>query len=394
MPITLFLDYLRNSLEKKEFSIALFLDLSKAFDTVNHEILLQKLNFYGIRDKALDWFKSYLCNRKQFVFYNNAKSELATINCGVPQGSILGPTLFILYINDIVSSSKVLNFFIFADDTNILNSHKNLQDLTNITNNELKTISDWMAANKLSLNIGKTKYILFSPRGKYNKRQNLNSLILIRNKPLDKVESADFLGVTIDDQLNWKNHVNKIKMKISRVLGVLYKTRHKLNTTAMKSIYYALIQSHINYCILNWGSANKTILMPLQILQNKFVRILTNNNSRTHAPPLFKENKILHIFDVYKVNVLKFVWCCLNRPANFPKDIFKEFFKRNSQIHRYNTTRRNELHPCNFKNDYGKKSLKNQGRVVWNETPHKIQNSLSLSQLKSESIKHFIKNYM
>ena len=149
------------AIDNKELSAGIFLDLSKAFDTVNHGILLNKLEHYGIRGTALDWIKNYLYNRKQFVEFNNVSSNLCIINCGIPQGSILGPLLFILYINDISNSSKLLKFILFADDTNIFFSSCNLDQLGTTLNKELGKISQWLIANRLSINIKKTKYVFF-----------------------------------------------------------------------------------------------------------------------------------------------------------------------------------------------------------------------------------------
>jgi len=154
-------DKIIHSLSNKEHTFGIFMDLSKAFDTINHEILINKLHNYGIRGTSLAWFKDYLKNRKQYVVYESEKSQELNITCGVPQGSILGPLLFILYINDIVKSSQLLTFIIFADDTNILYSHKDLNTAISTLNNELSKIQLWFKCNKLSLNIRKTNFMYF-----------------------------------------------------------------------------------------------------------------------------------------------------------------------------------------------------------------------------------------
>ncbi len=146
---------LSSAIDNRDFAIGIFIDLSKAFDTINHKILLSKLQYYGIRGVPLLWFDSYLTNRKQYVYYNNVSSSKSDIKCGVPQGSILGPLLFLLYINDIVKSSSILQFIIFADDTNLFFSSKNFIDLARTVNAELVKLSDWFCANKLSLNVKK-----------------------------------------------------------------------------------------------------------------------------------------------------------------------------------------------------------------------------------------------
>ena len=154
------------AIENKKFTIGIFLDLSKAFDTVDHSILINKLEYYGIRGIALEWFKSYLSDRSQIVKFHEHRSNMETITCGVPQGSVLGPLLFLLYVNDIHRSSKILSFILFADDTNIFNSHSDISTLTNTTNEELKKVAEWLRANKLSLYLKKTQFIIFKAKNK------------------------------------------------------------------------------------------------------------------------------------------------------------------------------------------------------------------------------------
>ena len=199
----------------------MFIDLKKAFDTIDHSLLLKKLDHYGVRGISNDWLKSYLSDRKQYVSFNSLKSDLMSISCGVPQGSILGPKLFILYINDICNVSKLLQFVLFADDTNIFCSDVNILDLCKNVSLELDKLNIWFAVNKLSLNVSKTNFILFGNR-KYNGKVEIK----INGINIERVYVTKFLGVLIDHQLNWKVHINHICNKVSRNIAIsnIYKT--------------------------------------------------------------------------------------------------------------------------------------------------------------------------
>ena len=180
--------------------IAILIDLKKAFDTVDHKILLRKLNAYGIRGNMLKWFESYLSNRTQYVVFDGEKSDTNSIKCGVPQGSILGLLLFILSVNDICNVSPLLFKILFADDTFVLLSGMNLNTLIDHMNTELISLNNWFKANKLSLNTKKSFFMIF-----HRSRIKSNSIgsILIDNTELTKVDYAKYLGVIIDHKLNW-----------------------------------------------------------------------------------------------------------------------------------------------------------------------------------------------
>ena len=239
-------EMIKVSIDNRKFGCGIFVDLRKAFDTVNHEILLNKLEHYGVRESILKWFQSYLFDRKQFVSFNGESSGLSVNKCVVPQYSVLGPLLFLLYINDLPNISKVLFFYLFADDANIYYESNSLNELEKTVNKELSKLYLWLNVNRLSLNIDKTKFIIFHPLNKPSKQ---NVTIKINKKALNEIECIKYLGVIIDSSLSWKHHILSLTKKISRSIGIMYKLRPFLPLKVMKNVYYSLIYSHIVYAI-------------------------------------------------------------------------------------------------------------------------------------------------
>ena len=212
-------DKLSQSLENGEYVLGVFLDFSKAFDTVNHDILFQKLEVYGIRSISLNWFKSYLDSRIQYVEYNGVNSDNKNITCGVPQGSILGPLLFLLYINDLSNVSQKLFSLLFADDSNMFIKGRDVDEMINEMNIELSYIMDWLNANKLSLNLKKTHFMVFRKKsGKINISNNLK----INDTIIEMTTQTKFLGVIIDEHLTFGPHIQYVKGKVSKSLDILY----------------------------------------------------------------------------------------------------------------------------------------------------------------------------
>ena len=237
MALITILENLRNALGRGNCPIGIILDFQKAFDTVNHKILLGKLNRYGSRGIAFDWFSSYLKSRNQTVIFNEQESEMKETLCGVPQGSILGPLLFLIYINDLPLVSKLFMLILFADDTNLFCNGPNLNDLIEEINEEFKLVYTSVKVNKLSLNIEKTNFMLFMPKT----FPSVKVYVVVDNHPINEVHHTKFLGVIIDNKLKWKEHIDYISKKIAKGIGVIVKARKVFDKVILLSLYNSLI---------------------------------------------------------------------------------------------------------------------------------------------------------
>ena len=210
-------DQIYETFEKNEYTLGVSIDLSKAFDTVDHSILLRKLELYGITDRNYAWIKSYLSNRLQYIQIDeNSRTEFCVVKCGVPQGSILGPLLFLLYVNDLKNASSVLDPIMFADDTNLFYTHSNIQKLFSTMNEELASINQWFTSNKLSLNAKKTKYSFFHKPSKKDDIPLMLPKLTINTHVLERQEFINFFEVLLDEILDLKEHIKCTEKKNSK----------------------------------------------------------------------------------------------------------------------------------------------------------------------------------
>jgi len=327
-----------NNTIPSKYTLATYCDLSKAFDTISHKILLHKLDIYGIRGVANKWIESYLHNRSQFVEINSHKSPKLFIKCGVPQGSILGPLLFLIYINDISNSTsgKILSF---ADDTTIIMSDYDPVQLFIRANACINDIFDWFCANKLSLNTHKTNYMLIQPSKKKYDFSNLQ--IFVNGNALSRENCCKFLGIYIDESLSWKKHLKYINSKISRSLFAMKQAKVFLPKESLRTLYFSLINSHIAYGILAWGNAKHDILNKTHLLQKRALRAIHNTRYNSHTDPLFKQERILKLSDLHELEVLLFMHDYTN--GKLPSS-FEDIYRLNNEVNNAYLTRQSHLY--------------------------------------------------
>ena len=377
-------DKLCQALNEKKVTLGVFIDLKKAFDTVDHTILLRKLHSYGIRGIAYDWFRNYLNERKQFVYFNGTKSKETLISCGVPQGSILGPLLFLLYVNDLPNATNLF-VLMFADDTNFFLSGQNENELIQKMNDELNKLSKWLIVNKLTLNVAKTNYMFISGQ----RVIDVNSNIQINGLNISRVYSAKFLGIIIDHKLNWNEHIHYIKAKLSKSIGIICKAKKYLNNKTLLTLYYSFFQSYLIYGIEIWGSTYATYSESLIVLQNRVVRIIKGVHPRTSTVNLMKELRILQLQKLYKVSVLMFMFKFVK--GELP-DLFSEMYNYQADFHEYNTRNTNQFRTPFCRLDVVKMQIRYKGAEIWDLMKSSFNHNCSLYTFNRRIKKLLLKN--
>ena len=377
-------------MDKRLFSCGVFIDLKKAFDTVDHKILLHKLNHYGFRGVINKWFSFYLDGRTQTTQIGSHISKRQNTTCSVPQGSVLGPLLFLIYINDIQESSDKLELFLFADDTNAIYADKNLKSLETTVNQELSKLFDWLTANKLTLNINKTNFVIFRPA---QRKLTYHPKIMIfdndqkKNVALECKESVRYLGVIIDNNLSWENHIDHVAIKISRTIGLICKLRHFLPRHILLTIYRSLVTPYLTYGLIAWGQACKSHLEKLLKLQERALRFIYFSERNQHTIPLFIDAGVLPLKSLYYELLAHLMFEIRHR--NAPGNI-QVLFQDISDIHSYNTrsSASNNFYTHSSRLSIQVNSFSRIGTKIWNEMP------MSLRKLPKNVFKRKIKQIL
>lgn len=357
------------------------MDIKKAFDSINHQILMSKMkDQFGIHDNELIWFTSYLTDREQVCCVNDHISSRKPIKSGVPQGSILGPLMFLLYINDLPKYLKFTTPGLYADDTQIFASSDNYDELVDLLNSDLENISRWLSDNKLQHHATKTKLMFIGSR--YNIQNKIgDKSVMFKNVPLIRYRSFKCLGVELDEHLTWEVHVNAICKKVGAGIGLLKRTKPFVPNETLHTIYKALIQPYFDYCSPLWDNCGVLLREKLQRFQNRAARVLTGANYDINSSQLLERLNWKNLETTFRFNKAVLVYNILN---NGTAPCLREFFSARSDNHNdYNLRNYDtDLSIPKPKKEFLKRSFRYSGAVLWNSLSNEAKSAQSIYSFK------------
>ena len=358
LAVTHFVDSIRKDIDSGKYVGAVYIDLAKAFDTVSHSVILNKLQSYGIIENELTWFTDYLFQRKQYVKFDGSKSESDFVTCGVPQGSILGPLLFLIHFNDIENCLKNSRLMIYADDTVIFTASKDVSSIENSLNEDLINLQSWLSKNELLINLkkGKTESMLFGSGKRLSKLQDQTIDVSINNIPISKTKSYKYLGVTMDPTLNFQQHFQNSYKKASARVRLLQKIRSSLNVHSAESIYRSMITPIVLYCNSVLLSYCSTKMQKIQRLESRCKNIISSS-----------KNVCINVQSIDKMiskRTCIMVYDCLKGHGC---DLFENYF---DVLNNRNTRNRNCLIKLpKVKTEMGKRGFYFKGAKIYNDLP-------------------------
>ena len=331
------------------------------------------MNHYGFQEVALDWFNSYLTNRTQRCLVNGSLSKTCLLKCGVPQETILGPLLFLIYIHDLPNCLSSCQPRMYADDTHITYAGADLNSIQSNLNHDLSNLNQWHTSNKLTLNATKTEFMLIGSR------QTLSTLpdtleLSINNESINRVSSVKSLGVFIDENLTWQTHIDKLSKKIASGIGAIKRIRPFVPPDT-------LIQPHFDYCNLVWGNCGKTLSDRLQKLQNRAARLLTSSSYDADAKGLIQQLGWKDLCTQRQIQKALMVYKSLN--GLVPEYLSSKFLKRNGTCYSLRDSENKLVVPLPRTN-YLKNSFSYSGAALWNSLPCNLRMIKSLNQFKKQ----------
>ena len=356
------------NMDRGLFTGVLFLDLKKAFDTVDHSILLAKLEKYGIQGRSLEWFKSYLKDRKQVCSINGKKSSANYIKCGVPQGSNLGPILFLLYINDLPNSLKMSKPSMFADDTNLTCVGQSSSEIETKLNEELENVHRWLTANKLTLNDEKTEFMLIGSRSRLACVHN-SPILKLGHRHIKRVYYKKPLGMVLDEQLKWDKHNEVQCKKISISIALLKRARPFVPRHTLIKMYNAFVLPHFNYCSTIWNDGSCTIINKLSKLQRRAARVITSSTYDIRSSQILKDHnwKPIEVDLKNRETVMTFKVLTGQGP-DYLQQLFTECNNDNYSLRSNNT----KLALPKPRTNFLKRSFSYRAAMSWNELSNDI----------------------
>lgn len=362
---------IKRHIDQREIALGIFIDLKKAFDTVSHDILLWKLGNIGLTGVALDMFKSYLTNRHQLTRIGISESSKHAINCGIPQGSILGPLLFLIYVNDITDLKLYGNITLYADDTSLFYYGLSISDIIKQAQTDLDTLSKWFINNLLTINTNKTNYIIFTNKNK--SIGNYNPLT-INGEQINITDKEKYLGLILDKGLTWHPHIENVKLKITPLAGALRRIANNLPLKIKYTLYNTLVKPHLDYLVTVWGTAASRKIQELQATQNRIVKALFQYNYWTPTATLYKDTNIMNVRQLYKYHT-----CLLIRKIMRRETHTKITFVCNHQVRNYNLRRASYIstRSINPRTAHGKKTIIFEGVNLFNKIPKDIRSMQS-----------------